>query len=102
MDTDDLTDKAYQMIVIAGDISDYLRCDIGIRSKDYVNEDDYLAGMLSFLKKIAKHSQEYLEYWALFDIDPIHFETRVRDLTSYISKIIEMPIEERGNIEICS
>lgn len=36
----------------------------------------------------------------LFDIDPSHFEARVRDLISYISKIIEMPIEKRGNIEI--
>ena len=63
MDTDDLTEMAYQMIRIAGDVSEYLRCDIAVRSRDYQDEDSYLKGILSFLHEIIQNPEEYLESW---------------------------------------
>ena len=52
MDTDDLTEMAYQTILFASRISDYLKADIGVRSHDYTNEDDYLNGVLKFIREI--------------------------------------------------
>lgn len=96
MDTDDLTEMAYQMIPIAGDISDYLRCDIGARCHAYRSENDYLSGTLLFLNKIVQYPENYLESWNLDDIDPQHFKAVVRGLVKHVSKTIATPIAERG------
>jgi len=96
MDTDDLTEMAYEMIRIADDISDYLRCDIGVRSCEYRNEDDYLAAMLSFLQKIFQYPEKYLESWNLDDIHPQHFKVKVLQLLNHVSRTILTPIAERG------
>ncbi|MFH1067977.1 MAG: hypothetical protein V1794_00010 [Candidatus Glassbacteria bacterium] len=95
MDTDDLTEKSYHMIRIAGGISDYLRCDIGVRSRDYNNEDDYLLGILAFLNKICTHTEEYLNYWNIDSIEPNHFKAAVLELVNYVSITLDTPIEER-------
>ena len=96
VDTDDLTEMAYQMIPIAGDISDYLRCDIGARCHAYRNENDYLSGTLVFLKKIVQYPKNYLESWNLDDIDPQHFKAAVLRLVKHVSKTIATPIANRG------
>jgi hypothetical protein len=46
MDTNNLTEMAYESIIIANSITDFLKCDLGIRSKDYKDENAYLNGML--------------------------------------------------------
>ena len=51
MDTDDLTEMAYESIIIANEITDFLKCDLGVRSKDYKDENAYLNGILKFVKK---------------------------------------------------
>jgi len=42
MDTDDLTQMAYESIIIADEITDFLKCDLCVRSKDYNDENAYL------------------------------------------------------------
>jgi len=37
VDTDDLTEMAYKIIIVAHTITDFLKCDLGVRSKDYKN-----------------------------------------------------------------
>ncbi|MEE9306030.1 MAG: hypothetical protein V3V57_00730 [Spirochaetia bacterium] len=96
MDTDNLTEMAYQMIQNAEDISEYLRCDIGVRSGKYHDEDDYLKGVLCFLQKIAQHPEKYLESWNIDDIDMHHFKTSVLTLIRHVSETIATPIAERG------
>ena len=39
MDTDDLTPMAFESIVIANRVTDFLKCDLGVRSGNYKNED---------------------------------------------------------------
>ena len=63
MDTDDLTPMAYESIVIANRITDYLKCDLGVRSGDYTNEDACLNGILKFVRKIKYDPEDYLDYW---------------------------------------
>jgi hypothetical protein len=69
MDTDDLTEMAYQSIRIAGDISEHLRCDIAVRSREYQEEDSYLGGIVDFLHKIVQDPGEKIELWNLDGVD---------------------------------
>jgi len=97
MDTDDLTEMAYQTIVIASKISDYLKVDIGVRSRDYANEDDYLNGVLKFIREIKNDPEDYMDYWNLHDeIDMTSFAKSVGELEKYISRALGTPIKNRG------
>ncbi len=96
MDTDDLTEMAYEMIRIAGDISEYLQYDIGVNSRKCHDEDAYLTGILSFLKEIVQYPEEYLQSWNLDDVDPQHFKAAVLGLVKHVSNTIAIPIAERG------
>ena len=97
MDTDDLTEMAYEMISIAGGISEYLVCDIGVRSKGYRNEDEYLMGIHKFLRVILRQPRSYLESWNLEDqVDPKAFKKEVASLVGHISATLATPISERG------
>ena len=44
MDTDDLSDMAWEIIARAAQVSDTLKADLGARSGRYGNEDDWLLG----------------------------------------------------------
>jgi hypothetical protein len=97
MDTDDLTEMAYEMISIAGEISEYLRCDIGVRSRDYKNEGEYLMGIHKFLRRILSRPHSYLESWNLEDeVDPKAFKRDVASLVEHIAATLATPISERG------
>ncbi len=97
MDTDDLTEMAYEMITVAGKISEYLACDIGVRSKDCNNEDDYLTGIYRFLRGLIRRPRSYLEFWNLEDeVDPKIFKKEVANLVEHISTTLATPISERG------
>jgi hypothetical protein len=52
MDTDGLSELAYESIIIANEITDFLKTDLGVRNKDYKDEDSYLSGILIFVRKI--------------------------------------------------
>ena len=52
MDTDDLSDKAYGIIVAAAMVSDTLKADLGALSSRYKTEDEWLRG-------VRKKTQKY-------------------------------------------
>jgi hypothetical protein len=65
MDTDDLSDMAWDIIVRAAQVSDTLKADLGARSGRYENEDDWLCGVQKFLQRIVEEPGEYVDYWNL-------------------------------------
>jgi hypothetical protein len=65
MDTDDLAEMAWEIIAQAAQVSDTLKADLCARSGRYGNEDDWLRGVLKFLKKIVDAPGEYVDYWNL-------------------------------------
>jgi len=100
MDTDDLTEMAYESIIIANAITDFLKCDIGVWSKDYKDENDYLNGILKFIRKVKNAPEDYLDYWDLLqELDLASFEKGIEELEEHILKTIETPIEQRGKVE---
>ena len=97
MDTDDLTEMAYASIIIANGITDFLKCDLGVRSENYKDEDAYLEGILKFVRKIKDSPESYLDYWNLWEKLEIGVFTKgIEELERHIKKTIETPIDQRG------
>jgi hypothetical protein len=65
MDTDDLSEMAWEIIARADQVSDTLKADLGARSSRYGNEDDWLRGVLKFLQRIVEDPGDYVDYWNL-------------------------------------
>jgi hypothetical protein len=65
MDTDDLSDMAWDIIARAAQVSDTLKADLGVRSSRYGNEDAWLRGVGKFLQKIVEEPGDYVDYWNL-------------------------------------
>jgi len=101
MDTDDLTLMAYESIIIANWISDFLKCDLGVRSKDYEDENAYLNGILKFVQKIRNDPKAYLDSWNLLEeLDLGDFSKGIEVLEGHILKTLKTPIEQRGKVEL--
>lgn len=75
MDTDDLTRAAYRVLLVrSGEVSEFLRSEIGTCAGCYGNEDKYLAAMGDFVADIAHNPQAWLDSWNLLDnLNPTTF-----------------------------
>lgn len=97
MDTDDLTEMAYEIITRAGDILDVLRSEIGSSASDKKVEDDFLHGVAVHLRNILKSSRSYLNDWNyLDDVDGQVFCREVSRLLKYVEKVLSIPYDRRG------
>ena len=67
MDTDDLTEMADRTIILANEATDVLKCELGVLCGRFETEDEFLAGVLEYLAKLAGAPEEYLDYWGLRD-----------------------------------
>jgi hypothetical protein len=65
MDTDDLSEMAWEIIARAAQVSNTLKADLGAESSGYGREDDWLRGVLKFLHKIVEDPGDYVKYWKL-------------------------------------
>ena len=98
MDTDDLTEMAYESIIIANEITDFLKCDLGVRSKDYKDENAYFNGILKFVQKIRNDPKAYLDSWNLLEeLDLDFFVKGIEYLEKHFLKTLKTPIEQRGD-----
>ena len=101
MDTDDLTPMAYESIVIANEITDFLKCDLGVRCGNYKNEDAYLNGILKFVRKIKHAPEDYLDYWNIGDeLDLTALVKGLKALEKHILKTIDTPFDQRGDVPV--
>jgi hypothetical protein len=67
MDTDELTEMAYDTILLAHEALDVLSLEIGASAKDYLTEDEFLRGTLIILKDILADPESYLDSWNYLD-----------------------------------
>ena len=96
MDTDDLTEMAYESIDLAGEASGCLRAELGAACSHYQNEDDYLRGILAHVRKIERTPQNYIDEWNLPEDEELEFTPKVRALRVHIEKTLTVPLAERG------
>ena len=97
MDTDELSNMAYQSIITAFDIHDVLKSELGAESRNHKTEDEYLHSILSHVKSIKADSTDYLESWGIFgEVDLDDFNIKIETLLEHIKATINTPIKERG------
>lgn len=97
MDTDYLTEMAYETITRAGDVLDVLRTEIGASASDKKTEDEFLRGVRVQLKRILKAPRPYLDDWNyLEEIDVKVFRKGVSELLAYVEMVLSTPYTWRG------
>ena len=65
MDTDDLSEEAYEILTIARTVNEFLWAELGALSSKYENEDAYLEGALKFIHRIKDDPEEFQDMWFL-------------------------------------
>jgi hypothetical protein len=97
MDTDDLTEMAYEIITRADDVLDALRTEIGASAIKMKTEDDFLRGVEARLRKILKSPKSYLDTWNYSEkIEITDFQKRLSELISFVNEVLATPYSQRG------
>ena len=97
MDTDDLTEMAYETLARAYAVCDVLRAEIGASAAGFKTEDEFLRGTLEFLDTILADPEDYLESWNLLDeTDTQSFVGGIRVLRDHVSATANTPPAQRG------
>lgn len=102
MDTDDLTEMAWDVIVRAARVSDTLKAELGAMASRFKTEDEWLCGVRAHLKEIAADPDDYVDAWGLEDEENVTttmMRTCATDLCCRIDKILAIPINKRGERE---
>lgn len=99
MDTDDLTEMAYDTIRRAGVVLDVLRSEIGASAREKATENDFLVGVVAHLRRIVKSPRSYLDSWNYLDeVDVKVFKKEVTELLAYVEEVISTPYSRRGGV----
>lgn len=106
MDTDDLTDMAYDSIRFAAAFCDELKAELGAMSSLFKGEEEYLKVMLAHVAEIREEPREYLEYWNIEEKTDIGaFRRAVVFLEDHIENTIRTPCAKRNRMperDLCS
>lgn len=97
MDTNDLTEKAYEILGIAEDIDHLITVLIGSLAIKFSDENEYLYGILYLLSEIKEDPEEFIYDWGISnEIDIQTLKDGLLRLEEYIKEVIDTPIEKRG------
>lgn len=97
MDTPELTDMAYEVLGKAWEAADFLRSDVAMSAAEFRTENEFLEGLLDFLKEILDDSEDYLHGWGALDHTDVRlFTSRVRSSREHVIKTLDTAYELRG------
>ncbi len=103
MDTDELTPKAYEVIVLAARLFDDLKTHIGASAERFRNEDHFLRGTARLLDEIVADPEGYLDSWdqldSIEDADIPKFIEGVRKIQNHVAATLATPQSKRGSPE---
>ena len=100
MDTNDMTEMAWTIIVNASQVSDTLKAELGAMASRFKTEDEWLRGVRSHLEEILKDPDEYVDYWDLEIVEAVSADMIVSittELCRQVNKILAIPINKRGS-----
>ena len=102
MDTDDLTEMAWDIIVRAAHVSDTLKAELGAMSRHFQNEDDWLRGVRDHLGEIVEDPDVYVDYWNLEEAEDLS-ATMIKEcsgkLYRRVNEILATSLSNRGRRE---
>ena len=99
MDTDDLTELAWSIIVHAAEVSDTLRVELGVMAGEFATEDDWLQGIRTYLAEVAAGAADYVEEWSLeqFErVSPAMLARGATELSLRVDDVLATPLDQRG------
>ena len=97
MDTDDLTPMAYETIVMAEEVLDVLKTEIGASASGRKSEDDFLRGVRAHLRGVLRSAREYLDDWNYLDyVDIKSFRRDVKVILTHVDQTLSTPYDQRG------
>lgn len=92
MDTDDLSEEAYEVLTIAQGINEFLWVELGALSIKYKDEEEYLKGALKFIRKTRKDPEGFQDLWLLEE--PINAKHLLK-LEEQIKKVQSIAYDQR-------
>ncbi len=99
MDTDDLSEKSWALVVLAACVSDTLKSELGAMASRFRSEDEWLRGVRAHMERIAENPEAYVEYWDLENEEGVTPELMARcaaDLCRRVDEILVLPMNRRG------
>jgi len=97
MDTNDLTEKAFESLLIAEDIDHMVTVSLGVMCNRLSSEDDFLREAFGYVKALSENPRDFMENWGLLDyLDSWVFSHKMKKLRDYIREVMAIPIENRG------
>ena len=98
MDTNDLTEKAFESLLIAEEIDHMVTVSLGVMCTRLSSEDDFLREAFGYVKALSENPRDFLENWGLADyLDSWVFSHKMKKLSDYIREVMAIPIENRGD-----
>lgn len=92
MDTNDLSDQAYELIWQAAKIDDTLKSILGSTCSECENEDEYLKTVMEIIEEIEEETNDYLEEWGLEEMFTVgQYRNYLKKMKLQVKEVIEMP-----------
>ncbi len=96
MDTDYISNEAYNVIRCAARFDDTLKALIGAECSECADEDEYLEHIIELIGEIKKDTKEYLEEWGLEDQFSIRdYREKLKTVEAEVKKVQAIPKESR-------
>jgi hypothetical protein len=95
VDTDELTEMAWDVIVRVACVSDTLKAELGAMARRFQSEDEWLRGVRAHLEKIAVDPAEYSDAWGLENEEGITasmFGSCAAKLCLRVNEILAIPL----------
>jgi len=97
MDTNDVTEKAYEILILAKDRNHLITVQIGVICTHNETENDFLKEALNFLQSKIDKSDSFIEDWGIDDeIDAEALRIGLLNFKSYVEETINTPMNYRG------
>ena len=95
MDTNDLTEKAYEILTTAEEIDHIVTVNLGAICSRLSNENEFLQVALEYLQGIIGNPKESLENWGL-DENIGDFAQSIIYLRNHIENIMQISLKDHG------
>jgi hypothetical protein len=99
MDTDGLTEMAWDVIVRAASVSDTLKSELGAIARQFQSEDEWLRGVRACMEEITEDPAGYVDSWDLENKEGVTaamIGSCAAELCLRVNEILAMPLSKRG------
>lgn len=97
MDTNDLTEKAFESLLIAEETDHMVTVSLGVMFSRLSSEDDFLREAYGYVKALSENPGDFMANWGLADyLDSRVFSHKMKKLSDHIREVMAIPIENRG------